>query len=350
MDTLRLSRLTLELGPSGFEDRVVRLILGMVRDHVDKVNIDNMGNLIARVGNGPFKIMVSAHVDEVGFMVSHVDQRGFIRVVPIGGIDTWTMIEQEVVFMGRNGDVYGTVGVDPPHLRREKPPSRFEEIYIDAGFSSAEDAFKNGIAPGIAGTFAGSFRERGGVVIGKALDNRVGCGVLIDIAEDAGRLVTGDVSLYMVWNTQEEVGLRGINAAVNAINPDMAIVVETTVAADVPANPENEWVTRVGGGAAIRALDRSMVTNPRLLSAVLGLASSSGVKYQVQVNPYGGTDAGVVHVHGVGVPTVVISTPARYIHTPHSVVNLDDVKQVESLVSLVIREHGELSKAIKITL
>ncbi len=348
MNTASLSKLTLEIGPSGFEDRVIRIIISMIRDHVDEVNIDNMGNLIARIGNGPFKLMISAHADEVGVMVSHIDQRGFIKVIPIGGIDPWVMIEQEVVFMGRNGDVYGTVGVDPPHLRRERPPSRFEELYVDAGFTSSDEAYKSGIMPGVAGTFAGSFRERGSMIISKALDNRVGCSVLVDLAEEANRIVTGDLSLYLVWNTQEEVGLRGINAAVNAINPNMAIVVETTVAADVPANPESEWITRIGNGAAIRALDRSMITNPRLLSAVLELASSSGVKYQVQVNPYGGTDAGAVHVHGTGVPTVVVSTPARYIHTPHSVVNLNDVEQVKALINLMVKEHEDLSKAARI--
>ncbi|WP_292000114.1 M42 family metallopeptidase [Caldivirga sp.] len=348
MDTSKLSKLTLEIGPSGFEDRVIRTILSMIRGYVDEFNVDNMGNLIARIGNGPFKLMVSAHADEVGVMVSHVDQRGFIKVVPIGGIDPWVMIEQEIVFMGRNGDVYGTVGVDPPHLRRERPPSRFEELYVDAGFSSSDEASKAGIVPGVAGAFAGSFRVRDNVIISKALDNRVGCSVLVDLAEEARKIVTGDLSLYLVWNTQEEVGLRGINAAVNSINPNMAIVVETTVAADVPANPESEWITRMGNGAAIRALDRSMVTNPRLLSAVLELASLRGVKYQVQVNPYGGTDAGAIHVHGTGVPTVVVSTPARYIHTPHSVVNLNDIEQVKLLVSIIVREHEELSKAVRI--
>ncbi|ABW01055.1 M42 family metallopeptidase [Caldivirga maquilingensis] len=348
MDAATLSKLTLEIGPSGFEDRVIRTIISMIRNRVDEVNVDNMGNLIARIGNGPFKLMISAHADEVGVMVSHIDQRGFIKVVPIGGIDPWVMIEQELVFMGRNGDIYGTVGVDPPHLRRDKPPSRFEELYVDAGFTSNDEAFKAGILPGVAGTFAASFRERGSVVIGKALDNRVGCSVLVDLAEEAGGMVTGDLSLYLVWNTQEEVGLRGINAAVNAINPNMAIVVETTVAADVPTNPENEWITRIGNGAAIRALDRSMITNPRLLSAVLELASSRGIKYQVQVNPYGGTDAGAIHVHGTGVPTVVVSTPARYIHTPHSVVNLSDVEQVKSMITLIVREHAELSRVMRI--
>lgn len=346
MDTQTLSRLILEPGPPGFEDRVRRLILKMIRDRVDDVKIDNMGNLIARIGNGPFKIMVSAHMDEVGFMVSHVDSRGFIKVVPLGGIDPWTMIGQEVVLMGSNGDINGVVGVDPPHLRREKPPTRFEELYVDAGFTSMDDALRNGVKPGTVGTFAGSFRERGGVVIGKALDNRIGCSILLDAVNELRGVITGDASLYLVWNTQEEVGLRGINTAVNAVNPDMAIVIETTVAADVPTNPESEWITRIGGGVAIRAFDRSMITNPRLLSAVLELASSGNVKYQVQVNPYGGTDAGAIHIHGVGVPTIVLSTPARYIHTPHSVVNMSDAEQVKSLVSLIIREHEYLRRRI----
>ncbi|WP_243678209.1 M28 family peptidase [Vulcanisaeta distributa] len=316
MDIDILGRLSTEVGPSGFEDRVRRIIRGFVGDYVDEVIIDNMGNLIARVGNGPFKVLISAHMDEVGVMVSHIDQRGFLRIIPIGGLDPWTLLDKELVFMGRNGDIVGVVGVDPPHLRKEKPPSRFEELYVDAGFSSRDEAFKSGVMPGTPGTFIGNFRQRGGsVAIGKAFDNRVGCTVLIDTLRDIRNKVSGDVSLYFSWNTQEEVGLRGINAVVHQVNPHMAFIVETTVAADVPTSSEDVWITRIGGGAALRAYDRSMIANPRLLSVAIELAENSNIRYQVQVNPYGGTDAGVVHTYGTGVPSLVISTPPRGIYT-----------------------------------
>ena len=331
-----MSRLSTEIGPSGFEDRVRRLIRGLVSDYADEIKTDNMGNLIARVGDGPFKVLISAHMDEVGVMVSHIDQRGFLRIIPIGGLDPWTLLDKELVFMGKNGDVVGVVGIDPPHLRKEKPPSRFEELYVDAGFSSKDEALKNGIMPGTPGTFAGSFRQRGSVVIGKAFDNRVGCTVLIDTLRDIRNKVGGDVSLYFAWNTQEEVGLRGINAVVHQVNPHLAFIVETTVAADVPTSSEDVWVTRIGGGAALRAYDRSMITNPRLLSVAIEIAEGSNIKYQVQVNPYGGTDAGIIHTYGVGVPSLVISTPARYIHSPASLVSTEDLRQVEDLLKTLL--------------
>ncbi len=274
-------------------------------------------------------------------MVSHIDQRGgFLRIIPIGGLDPWTLLDKELVFMGgKNSDIVGVVGVDPPHLRKEKPPSRFEELYVDAGFSSRDEVLKSGVMPGTPGTFVGNFRQRGGsVAIGKAFDNRVGCTVLIDTLRDIRNKVSGDVSLYFSWNTQEEVGLRGgINAVVHQVNPHMAFIVETTVAADVPTSSEDVWITRIGGGAALRAYDRSMIANPRLLSAAIELAESNNVKYQVQVNPYGGTDAGgIVHTYGTGVPSLVISTPARYIHSPASLINVEDLRQVENLLRTLL--------------
>ncbi len=331
-----MSKLSTEIGPSGFEDRVRRVIRSIVSNYVDEVKVDNLGNLIARVGNGPFRVLISAHMDEVGVMVSHIDQRGFLRIIPIGGLDPWTLLDRELVLMGRNGDVVGVVGIDPPHLRREKPPSRFEELYVDAGFSSRDEALKNGVMPGTPGTFVGSFRQRGYIAIGKAFDNRVGCTVLIDVLKDVRSKVSGDASLYFAWNTQEEVGLRGINAVVNQVNPHIAFIVETTVAADVPTSGEDVWITRIGGGAAIRAFDKSMIANPRLLSTAIELAEGNNVRYQVQVNPYGGTDAGAIHTYGAGVPSLVISTPARYIHTPASLISLDDLRQVEDLLKALL--------------
>lgn len=331
-----MSKLSTEIGPSGFEDRVRRVIRSIVSNYVDEVKVDNLGNLIARVGNGPFRVLISAHMDEVGVMVSHIDQRGFLRIIPIGGLDPWTLLDRELVLMGRNGDVVGVVGIDPPHLRREKPPSRFEELYVDAGFSSRDEALKNGVMPGTPGTFVGSFRQRGYIAIGKAFDNRVGCTVLIDVLRDVRSKVSGDASLYFAWNTQEEVGLRGINAVVNQVNPHIAFIVETTVAADVPTSGEDVWITRIGGGAAIRAFDKSMIANPRLLSTAIELAEGNNVRYQVQVNPYGGTDAGAIHTYGAGVPSLVISTPARYIHTPASLISLDDLRQVEDLLKALL--------------
>ncbi len=130
--------------------------------------------------------------------------------------------------------------------------------------------------------------------------------------------------------------LGGINAVVHQVNPNVAFIVETTVAADVPTSSEDVWITKLGGGAALRAFDRSMITNPRLLSVAIEVAESSNIKYQVQVNPYGGTDAGVIHTYGAGVPSLVISTPARYIHSPASLINTDDLKQVEDLLKTLL--------------
>lgn len=334
MDKELLASLSNQFGPSGFESSVTSIIRDSVSQLSRDVKIDALGNLIMRIGDKGPRVLVSAHVDEVGVIVTHVDQRGFIRVAPLGGIDPWVMIEQELTFKTRRGElIRGIVGIDPPHLRRDKPPSRFEELYIDAGFSSRDEANKAGVIPGIPGTFSTSLTYSGNAIIGKALDDRLGAYALIEAAR---RISGSEAMFFFAWNTQEEVGLRGIQAVVNGVNPELAIVVETTVAADVPSNPEEQWITRLGGGAAIRAMDRSIIANPILLEKTTVLLESKGIKYQLQVNPYGGTDAGAIHVHGTGVPTLVISTPARYIHTPRSIALMSDVDAVISTLSLLL--------------
>ncbi|GGP19601.1 peptidase M42 [Thermocladium modestius] len=340
MDLGLLKALSDEFGPSGFEDRVRKIISANINGSI----IDAMGNLIGQVGESGPRVLISAHMDEVGFMVTHVDQRGFLRIAPLGGLDAWTMLGQEVMLRNKEGElVRGVVGVDPPHLRRDRPPSKFEELYVDAGFSSREDAARAGVMPGTPGTFSASLVALGNAVMGKALDDRVGAYALIEAMR---RTRDSNASLFFAWNTQEEVGLRGIQAVVNRVNPDLAIVVETTTAADVPGNPEEQWITALCGGAAVRAMDRSMITNPVLLSKSLEALEARRVKYQVQVNPYGGTDAGAVHIHGTGVPTLVISTPARYIHSPRSVACIDDIEQVVNALMAVLSSVDTLMDSI----
>ncbi len=341
MDFDLLKALSDEFGPSGFEDGVRKIVSSRVEG---SLTVDAMGNLIGQVGESGPRVLISAHMDEVGFIVSHVDQRGFLRIAPLGGLDAWTMLGQEVMLRSRRGElVRGVVGVDPPHLRRERPPSKFEELYVDAGFPSREEAARAGVMPGTPGTFLTSLAVSGRTVMGKALDDRVGTYALIEAMRRARGV---NASLFFAWNTQEEVGLRGIQAVVNRVNPDLAIVVETTTAADVPGNPEEQWITTLCGGAAVRAMDRSMITNPALLSKSLEALEARGVKHQVQVNPYGGTDAGAVHVHGSGVPTLVISTPARYIHSPRSVACIDDIEQVVNALTVILSSVDALMDSI----
>ena len=334
-----MERLVKEPGPSGFEDRVINVVKSLIDGFVDDVKVDRLGNLVARIGNGGFKILISAHVDEVGLMVTHIDQRGFARVTPIGGVSPQSIVGSPIVFLTERGELMGVVGVDPPHLRNIRQIGGFEDLYIDLGFSTREEAIKAGLSVGTPGVFQPLFLTNGQSIIGKALDNRVGCAVLVELARSIRREfpdLLKNYTLYLAWNTQEEVGLRGINAVVNETNPHLAIVVETTLALDTPANSEDRWITSIGGGVAVRAMDRSMITNPRVLSRVLKILDSGNVKYQVQVNPYGGTDAGVIHTYGLGVYTVVLSTPARYIHTPHSVASLRDVEEVEKALRAIL--------------
>ncbi len=331
-------------GPPGFEDRVREFL----KSQLDKgeVFIDNLGNLIVKLGNGPFRVMLCAHMDEVGLMISHIDQRGFARVIPLGDIDPKIMLGEEVVFLTEEGGVSGVVSTVSPHLGGPKTPKRFSELIVDFGFKSRDEAFKHGIRPGTPGVFAPRFISRGEVIMGKAFDDRLGCVALLEAFKSTNS-INDEVTLFFVWTTQEEAGLRGVRTALNYVNPHFAIVVETTIANDISGVPEELWITRIDGGAAIRLYDRSLIANRNVVDKAVEIAERHGIKYQFQINPYGATDAGPIHLHRLGVPTLVVSIPARYIHSPLSIASLSDMSEAIRLLKALIGEVEEFRRIVR---
>lgn len=329
-----LRDLSLAYGPPGSEDEVVGLILDRLGDAAENHWRDGMGNLFVKIrsGKGP-RVMLVAHMDEVSMIVKHVDEDGFLHIAPLGWLDTRVLLGQRVVVHGKRL-IEGCIGAKPPHITtqdEQKIVPSFKDLYVDIGASNSEEAASLGVTNGAYVTFPSHFsRVAGTRVLGKSFDDRAGCVSVVAIS----RLIHEervDCELYAVFTVQEELGLRGASTIVNQVSPELAVVFECTVAADTPGNPASEYVTRVGKGAAIRVLDSSMLTRRDVVEYLVRQAENNGVPYQLQVMTGSITDAGRIHVQGRGVPTGVISTPCRNLHTPNLILDLRDLECVVRL-------------------
>jgi len=318
-------------GPAGSEERVREAVAGMIRDRCDSLTVDALGNLIAfregkrgggggGEGAGPKRIMLAAHMDEVGLIVTHVDEKGFMRFAPVGGVDAFTMLGQRVVFGN------GATGVVWMERLDKMKDLRFDKMFVDVGAASAESA---GVSVGDAAVFDRKLAQVGKRLTSKSMDDRAGCAVLV---ETIRRLGPAPCDLFFVFTVQEEVGARGATTSAYGINPDMAIAVDVTAVGDTPKAATMD--VSLGKGAAIKVKDSYLVAHPRVRDLLVATAKDSGIPYQMEVLERGGTDAGPIHTTREGVPSGVISIPTRYIHTPCETV---DVEDVEACVRLLER-------------
>ena len=317
-----LKRLTEARGVSGNEGEVREIILELAPQYGADVSVDRMGNVIAsKPGKkGGKKVMVAAHMDEVGFIISYLSDNGMLKFKPIGGIDQRILLSKRVK-IGKDG-IPGVIGVKAIHL--QEPDERNQvikqkQMFIDIGARSKEEAQKV-VQLGDYASFDSSFFQLGdNKVKAKALDDRVGCAVLLELLKE-----TYDFDLVACFMVQEEVGLRGAKVAAWHIQPDLAVVVEGTTCADIPDVPEHMMTTRMGMGPAISFMDNSSIANPELFQRMVETAETNGIPYQIKENIAGGNDAGSIQASHGGVPTVVVSVPCRYIHSPSSMMDLED--------------------------
>lgn len=335
MNASRLSKLVRALGPSGFEERVKALIVEELAGMGYEAKTDAVGNVYVALGSGRPLLALAAHMDEVGFLVRHVEESGFLRVVALGGVNAASAQGHEVVVMGEKGEVPGIVGVTPPHLREAQPRElTVEDLYVDVGAASAEEAARAGVSVGAPVAFAPSFSDWGEYVSGKALDDRVGCYALLEVLRECSWPERGTV--VFAFTVQEEVGLRGASALAHELKPDYAIAVEGTIANDTPGTPPDRVVTRVGKGPAIRVMDRTIIASQKLLKHVKGIAEKLGVPHQLQLSPYSGTDAG--SFAQVGSAATAVSVPVRYIHAPVSLAKKSDIDYAVSLLKAIVED------------
>lgn len=330
-----LTRLTELHGVPGYEDAVREVVRTELDPHVDEMRTDAMGNLVGSVGDGDVDVLVAAHVDEIGFMVRHVED-GFLELDPLGGWDARILRAQRVVVHADEGQVPGVIGSVPPHTlseeERDESPD-VDDLHVDLGVD--EDEAAELVSIGDLVTLSGNTTVVGDHVTGKALDNRVS---VLSMIEAARRLESPDenVSIHFAATTQEEVGLRGAEALGVDLDPDLAIALDTTVANDVPGFEDGKHVTELGGGAGIKLKDSSVITNPKVHRRIREVAEREDVDYQIEVLPAGGTDTGGLQRSSGATPVGAISTPTRYLHTPTESVHAADVDAVVDLLAAVL--------------
>ncbi|MGB2983511.1 MAG: M42 family metallopeptidase [Candidatus Bipolaricaulia bacterium] len=339
MESIALLReLSDAFGVSGFEDDVRGRIERLIRPHVDDVAVDPLGNLTAtRSGSDDRVLMLDAHMDEVGFIVKWIDDAGFLRFAPIGGWDERIIPGHRIEIRTRSGEMrHGVIGVSPPHILKadeRKAPVPLEKLFIDVGATSRQEAADLGIRIGDPLTIHYPFIElTDGYVTGKAFDDRAGCAVLIETAQ---RLAEVDLPMKTVFSFVfgEEVGLRGARTASFRIEPDLALAIEGTIAADTPGIPDENQPTRLGRGPAISVADRSIIVSPKVVGALESVAEAASIPYQHKLPTYGGSDAGAIHLTRGGVLAGIVSVPCRFIHSPVSTLRLNDYENTIRLVT-----------------
>lgn len=338
-----LEKLSNEFGPSGHERAVRALIKAEIEELADRLEVDALGNLIAfKAGVGPeprLKLMASAHMDEIGFMVLQVEKSGLLRFARVGGVDSRMLLAKRVVV----GDekLPGVIGLKPPHLTSDGESDHvpeIEDLAIDIG-AKDDKAAEAKVKVGDYGTFATRFTVLSEdpawpTVRGKAFDDRAGCTALVGLLAERY-----PVDLYAVFTVQEEVGLRGARAAAYRVAPDAAIALEGTVCDDTPKEPDEDVspVTRLGAGPAITLMDRSLVSHPGMVRLLQDAAAAEGIAVQYKQPALGGTDSGAIHLTRGGVPAVTVAVPCRYIHSPASILNLNDLTDTVKLVSAALK-------------
>ncbi len=333
MELNHLKELCTLNGVSGDEDKVREYIKSNILPYADTVECDSIGNLIAfkkGTKSGGHTVMISAHMDEVGFIVKEITDDGYLKFTEVGGIDDRILLAKRV-FVGED-NIPGVLGVKAVHLQTKSERSsviKIKDMYIDIGAKDKDEAQKY-VKLGDYVAFNSKFRTLGDegdlTVKAKALDDRLGCAVLMELIKE-----TYENDIYFCFTVQEEVGLRGASVLSRRIEPKIALIIESTTASDVPGADKYEYCTMQGEGPAISIMDRASYSDKELNKFILDIAKKCGILYQFKKTTFGGNDAGAIQTGSGAVKTAVISAPARYIHSPVSTVKKSDIDNLYSL-------------------
>lgn len=337
-----LEKLSNARGVSGDEREVREILIDAIKSHVTEYRVDTVGNLITHkkaksARKSAIKVMVAAHMDEVGLMIVHHDSNGHLRFAKVGTIDDRVLLSKTVL-IGKD-KIPGVIGVKPVHLLKAKERDQVidsESMTIDIGAKSKEEA-QSAVKLGDYVTFATEFGEMGdGLVKGKALDDRVGCAELVEVLKR-----DYPFDLYGVFTVQEEVGARGARVAAFSIEPDFAFVLESTTCDDSPKTKDLPTVTKLNAGPAITIADNSMIADKRLVKLLIETAKENRIPYQFKQTMNGGTDAGRIHLTKAGVPSAVVSVPTRYFHSPVALLSLQDFQNTVTLMTKALPKLGK---------
>jgi len=322
-----LKKLVNAFGPSGDERQIAEVIEKEIVDYVDEVSYDSLGNLIARKkGNGK-KIMLAAHMDQIGLLITDIDDKGFLRFTNIGGVSPYISLGQRVIF--KNG-VIGAIHMEPMD---DYSKLKLENMYIDIGVSSKEDAEKL-VSIGDSCVFKSQYYENEDYVISGYMDDRIGCYILIETIKSLKENIN---DLYFVFTSQEEVGLRGAKTSAYRIDPDFGVALDVTGSGDTPK--AKRFAVGLGKGAAIKVKDQSIIVSPKVKEFMIKTAKDNNIPYQLEVLENGGTDSGAIHLTREGIPSGVISVPTRYVHSPNETISKNDVNNCINLLLKIINSE-----------
>lgn len=321
----------------GRETQMRRLVANELRLVTDDVSVDTMGNVIGiKRGTGGPKVMLAAHMDEIGFFVREIDDKGFIRIHPVGGWFPHTMVAQRVHVHGFAGQTL--LGAVMPAMKAfatngEKKPLQVKDFVVDVGLSCEE--VKELVEVGDMVTMARTTERVGNMVMSKALDDRV---CIFAMIEALRTLKNHSCEIIAVATVQEEVGLRGATTAAYGLKPDIGIALDVTPALDYPGATDNGQISALKKGAALKIIDSSLISNPNLLRHLREVAKKHEITYQLEVLPFGGTDAGAIHRSRNGIPSIAISIPTRYIHSVNEMAAISDIEATITLLARYLEE------------
>lgn len=339
-----LKDLTDARGIPGNEKEVREVMEGYIKPLADEMDTDNLGSLIAKkTGNadGP-KVMVAGHLDEVGFMVTRIDDDGFIYFQTTGGWWSQVMLAQRVTIMTSKGDLTGVIGSKPPHVlsaEARKKPVEIKDMFIDIGAADKDEAREFGVRPGdsIVPYFEFTQLKNEKMLLAKAWDNRIGCAIAIEVLRQLQGTDHPNI-VYGVGTVQEEVGLRGARTATNKIKPDIGFGVDVGIAGDMPGVSAKEADSKLGDGPQIILYDASMVSHKGVRELVVDTADEKNIPYQYATMAGGGTDSGSIHLTANGVPSLSITVATRYIHSHAAILHRDDFENAVQLIVEVIKK------------
>lgn len=335
-----LAKLSNACGVTGRENEVRELMIRLMTPYADEIVVDRLENVIA-IKKGKEKspkIMLAAHMDEVGLMVKTITKDGFLQFAKMGGIDDRILPAQKVTVFSRKGPFPGIIGSKPPHIQKEEERKKiiaFDELFIDVGAINREDALALGVAVGDPVGFDVKYVELGrDVVVGKAFDNRAGCVTMIEALK---LMEKTDFTVCAVGTVQEEVGLRGAAGAAFGVDPDLAIALDVTIAGDVPGVREFDTSVKMGKGPALTISDSGFITNPKILRWLVDTAEEEKIPFQLETGLLGSTDAARISLTRAGIPCGNISIATRYIHSPVGMLNLKDIENSAKLTVAAIQ-------------
>lgn len=327
LDLDLLKKIVATYSPAGNEAKISNLIEEEIKDYVDEIYTDALGNLIARKKGEGKKVLLAGHMDQIGLMVTYIDDSGFIRFTNIGGISPSVTYSQRVIF--ENGTV-GVIGCEKIDSLKDLT---LDKLFIDIGASSKEEAEKK-VSIGDMCVYYSEVIMDDKNIISPALDDRIGCFIMIEILKS---LKTSKNDIYYVFTVQEEVGTRGAKTAGYSIEPDMAISFDVTATGDTPK--ARLMAVKLGKGPAIKIKDNSILCHPKVKNLMIKKAEENSIPYQLEVLEFGGTDSGAIHLTRSGVPSGVISIPCRYIHSTCEMVSISDVSNIIDLSIKILEDE-----------